>query len=67
MEIKANIIKKLSDVFQPIELEVEDQSYLHANHNENAKKGGTHFKVLFVQKNLQILDQLIGIGWPWKL
>ena len=45
MEIKANIIKKLSEKFLPIELEVEDQSHLHANHNENAKRGGTHFRI----------------------
>ena len=45
MEIKANIIKKLSDTFLPIELEVEDQSHLHAGHNEDAKRGGTHFKI----------------------
>ena len=45
MEIKANIIKKLSDTFLPIELEVVDQSHLHAGHNEDAKRGGTHFKI----------------------
>lgn len=45
MEIKANIIKKLSEKFLPIELEVEDQSHLHANHNEDAKRGGTHFRI----------------------
>ena len=45
MEIKANIIKKLSEKFLPTELEVEDQSHLHANHNEDAKRGGTHFRI----------------------
>ena len=37
--------KKLSEKFLPTELEVEDQSHLHANHNEDAKRGGTHFRV----------------------
>lgn len=57
MEIKANIIKKLSDTFLPTELKVEDQSHLHANHNEDAKKGGLILKYLFVPKNLLTLNQ----------
>ena len=60
MEIKENIIKKLSEAFQPTELEVEDQSYLHASHNENAKKGGTHFKVFIRSEkftNIRSIDR----------
>ena len=45
MEIKEIILKKLSEALSPLFIEVEDQSHLHANHNENAKAGGTHFKI----------------------
>mgnify|MGYP001160810686 FL=1 len=45
MEIKEIIIKKLSLALSPLFIEVEDQSYLHAGHNEDAKNGGTHFKI----------------------
>tara|TARA_E500000331_G_scaffold179101_1_gene172510 strand:+ start:1053 stop:1319 length:267 start_codon:yes stop_codon:yes gene_type:complete len=45
MEIKENIIKKLSLALSPLFIEVEDQSHLHAGHNEAAKNGGTHFKI----------------------
>ena len=45
MEKKENIIKKLSLALSPLFIEVEDQSHLHAGHNEAAKNGGTHFKI----------------------
>ena len=45
MEIKENIIKKLSEALSPLFIEVEDQSHMHANHNEKARAGGTHFKI----------------------
>ena len=60
MEIKANIIKKLSNTFLPTELKVEDQSHLHANHNEDAKKGGTHFKIFIRSEkfiNIKLIDR----------
>ena len=37
MEIKENIIKKLSEALSPLFIEVEDQSHMHANHNEKAR------------------------------
>ena len=45
MEIKEKIIKKLSFALSPLFIEVEDQSYLHAGHNKDAKNCGTHFKI----------------------
>ena len=36
MEIKEKIIKKLSLELSPLFIEVEDQSHLHAGHNEAA-------------------------------
>tara|TARA_B100000767_G_scaffold264560_1_gene279598 strand:+ start:534 stop:800 length:267 start_codon:yes stop_codon:yes gene_type:complete len=45
MKIKEIILKKLSAALSPLFIEVEDQSHLHANHNEKAKAGGTHFKI----------------------
>ena len=41
--IKENIIEKLSMELKPTLIEVIDESHLHASHNHQAKKGGTHF------------------------
>lgn len=46
--VKENIVLKIEKELNPSVLEVEDQSHMHANHNPNAKNGGTHFKVKIV-------------------
>ena len=46
--VKENIVLKIEKELNPSFLEVEDQSHMHANHNPNAKNGGTHFKVKIV-------------------
>ena len=46
--IKQVIITKLSKVFDPILLEVVDQSEAHAGHYPAAEAGETHFKVTLV-------------------
>lgn len=41
---------KLTQHFSPSHLNVVDNSYQHAGHNEEAKKGGTHFSVEMVSE-----------------
>lgn len=48
--MKAKIEKILQERFQPITLEVIDDSHAHAGHNPQAKEGGTHFTVVIVSK-----------------
>ena len=47
-EVKKNIVSKLKKHLEPSFIEVIDESHLHANHNPNAKNGGTHFKVKII-------------------
>ena len=42
-----SIEARLKDVFSPCELQIKDQSHLHAGH-EGAKSGGGHFDVRIV-------------------
>ena len=35
----------LQDAFAPTFLELRDESHLHAGHNPDAAKGGTHFRL----------------------
>ena len=44
-EIRENILNKIKEELNPSFLEVIDESHLHANHNPEAKNGGTHFKI----------------------
>lgn len=37
---------KLETVFSPTELEVKDESHLHAGHQNFDGSGGTHFRVI---------------------
>ncbi|MBT8039123.1 MAG: BolA family transcriptional regulator [Xanthomonadales bacterium] len=70
---KAEIVKRLNDAFEPENLGVEDESYLHKGH-EGAKDGRGHFRVLiiaeaFTGKNLldrhrmiyRVLDEMMRI------
>ena len=47
---KETMLTILKDVFQPTVIDVVDESHFHAGHNEDAKKGGTHFKVTIVSE-----------------
>ena len=44
-DIRENILNKIKEELNPSLLEVIDESHLHANHNPDAKNGGTHFKI----------------------
>ena len=52
-EVKKNIVSKLKKHLEPSFIEVIDESHLHANHNPDAKNGGTHFKVKIISKTFQ--------------
>lgn len=42
---------KLKNGLNAIQLKVEDQSHLHANHNDDAKAGGTHYKIFIISRD----------------
>ena len=50
---RKNILSKLKKHLEPSFIEVIDESHLHANHNPDAKNGGTHFKVKIISKTFQ--------------
>ena len=52
-EVKKNIVSKLQKHLEPSFIEVIDESHLHANHNPNAKNGGTHFKVKIISNTFK--------------
>ena len=52
-EVKKNIVSKLQKHLEPSFIEVIDESHLHANHNPDAKNGGTHFKIKIISKTFQ--------------
>ena len=45
MQVRLTIIKKLEEKFNPIELNVIDESHLHEGHVGARPEGETHFKV----------------------
>ena len=52
-EVKKNIVSKLQKHLEPSFIEVIDESHLHANHNPDAKNGGTHFKVKIISNTFK--------------
>ena len=52
-KVKINIISKLKKHLEPSFIEVIDESHLHANHNPDAKNGGTHFKVKIISNTFK--------------
>ena len=52
-KVEKNILSKLKKHLKPSFIEVIDESHLHANHNPDAKNGGTHFKVKIISKTFQ--------------
>ena len=52
-KVKKNILSKLKKHLEPSFIEVIDESHLHANHNPDAKSGGTHFKVKIISNTFK--------------
>ena len=48
MSIEATIREKLTQAFQPVHLEVINESQLHAGHRSSPGTGESHFRVLIV-------------------
>lgn len=53
MTVKDNITKKLSEAFAPINLDVIDESHLHAGHAGHRPGGETHFRVYIVSPSFE--------------
>ncbi len=58
MKIKHQIHTKLYDFFQPIFLEVEDQSHLHEGHEGWNESGETHFHVRISSSRFESYSRL---------
>ncbi len=48
MSVRATIVDKLTRALEPAELEVIDESHLHAGHAGARKEGESHFRVRIV-------------------
>jgi BolA family transcriptional regulator, general stress-responsive regulator len=48
MSVEATIREKLQQAFQPIRLDVINESHLHAGHRSSPGTGESHFRVLIV-------------------
>ena len=57
-EIRENILNKIENELKPSFIEVIDESHLHANHNPDAKNGGTHFKIKVISSFLRVSRKL---------
>lgn len=45
MSVAASVHAKLTDAFEPVHLDVVDESHLHAGHAGARPEGETHFRV----------------------
>lgn len=50
MTVAASIERKLTEAFRPRQLEIEDQSHLHAGHAGHHPEGESHFRVVLVSE-----------------
>jgi BolA protein len=48
MSVETTIREKLTQAFQPVRLEVVNESHLHAGHRGSPGSGESHFRVLIV-------------------
>jgi len=53
MPIQQTIEKKLLDALEPNTLVLKDESHKHAGHYEEAKAGGTHFRLEIASKEFE--------------
>ena len=52
-KVEKNILSKLKKHLEPSFIGVIDESHLHANHNPDAKNGGTHFKIKIISNTFK--------------
>ena len=48
MSVETTIREKLAQAFQPVHLEVINESHLHAGHRSSPGTGESHFRVLII-------------------
>jgi BolA family transcriptional regulator, general stress-responsive regulator len=48
MSVEANMREKLIQAFEPVRLDVVNESHLHAGHRNSPGTGESHFRVLVV-------------------
>ncbi len=53
MTVKDTITKKLSETFAPAQIDVTDESHLHAGHAGHRPGGETHFRVYIVSPSFE--------------
>ncbi|MFP6746330.1 MAG: BolA family protein [Alphaproteobacteria bacterium] len=58
MSVMATIEEKLKAALNPLRLEVEDQSHLHAGHAGAREGGESHFAVVIVAEIFQDMSRL---------
>lgn len=58
MSVAATIKKKLEDKFQPLELQIIDDSHKHEGHAGHDGKGESHFRVLIVSSDFEGLSRV---------
>ena len=67
LSLEQIIETKLNQEFTPYFLKIEDESYKHANHNPEARKGGTHFRVHMVAKKLKGMSRVQQHRWVYSV
>lgn len=65
--IQVIISSKLTKEFEPDLLSIVDESKKHADHNLDAVKGGTHFRVKIVSKKFQGMSKLERHRWVYTV
>lgn len=56
--VKDKIATRLTERFAPVELEIVDESHLHAGHAGARPEGETHFRVRIVASEFEGLSRL---------
>lgn len=58
INIKYKIEKKLKENLKVIFFDLKDDSYLHVNHNKEAKEGSTHFSLTIAAREFDEINLL---------
>lgn len=58
MNDRTNRIKNSLNTLNPIHMELVDESHLHAGHSEEAKAGGTHYRLTLVSDFFTTLSRI---------
>lgn len=67
ISLEESITAKLTEVFTPELLKIQDESFKHAGHNAAAQKGGTHFHIHMVSSHLTGLTRVQQHRWVYEV